>query len=47
MDVKSWQNAIRHNLTLNPSFTKIPRPNNEGRGNYWRMEEGSEKIIFR
>ncbi len=47
MDVKSWQNAIRHNLTLNPAFTKIPRPNNEGRGNYWRMEEGSEKTIFR
>lgn len=47
MEVKSWQNAIRHNLTLNPSFSKIPRPSQEGRGNYWRMEPGSEKTIFR
>ena len=47
MEVKSWQNAIRHNLTLNTAFTKVPRPNNEGRGNFWRMEEGSERVIFR
>eukprot|EP00095_Tigriopus_kingsejongensis_P008468 maker-scaffold18_size714446-snap-gene-3.30 protein:Tk08468 transcript:maker-scaffold18_size714446-snap-gene-3.30-mRNA-1 annotation:"forkhead box protein k2" len=47
MDVKSWQNAIRHNLTLNPGFKKVPRPNNEGRGNYWRIEDGAEKTIFK
>ena len=47
MDVKSWQNAIRHNLTLNPSFQKVPRPNNEGRGNFWRMEDGAERQIFK
>ncbi|TRY80131.1 hypothetical protein TCAL_08957 [Tigriopus californicus] len=47
MDVKSWQNAIRHNLTLNTGFTKVPRPNNEGRGNYWRIEDGAEKNIFK
>ncbi len=47
MDVKSWQNAIRHNLTLNPSFHKVPRPNNEGRGNFWKMEDGAERQIFK
>ena len=47
MDVKSWQNAIRHNLTLNPSFQKVPRPNNEGRGDFWRMEDGAERQIFK
>lgn len=47
METKSWQNAIRHNLTLNPAFKKVPRPNNEGRGNFWKMEEGSERVIFR
>ena len=47
MDVNSWQNAIRHNLTLNPSFQKVPRPNNEGRGNFWRMEDGAERQIFK
>ena len=47
MEVKSWQNAIRHNLTLNPAFTKIPRPSQEGRGNFWRIEQGAEKIIFK
>ena len=47
MDVKSWQNAIRHNLTLNTAFTKVPRPSSEGRGNYWRIETGAERVIFK
>ena len=47
MEVKSWQNAIRHNLTLNQGFSKVPRPNNEGRGNFWRMEVGAEANIFK
>jgi hypothetical protein len=47
MDLKTWQNAIRHNLTLNPSFKKVPRPSSEGRGNYWRIEDGAERVIFR
>ena len=47
MDAKSWQNAIRHNLTLVPSFQKVPRPNNEGRGNFWTMQDGAERQIFK
>ena len=47
METKSWQNAIRHNLTLNPGFIKVPRPGNEGRGNLWCLVEGAEKTIFK
>lgn len=44
---RNWQNAIRHNLTLNKAFTKIPRPASEGRGSYWKLEIGAESQIFR
>jgi len=44
---KGWQNAVRHNLTLNKSFVKVPRPANEGRGSWWELEAGAEKGIFK
>lgn len=44
---KNWQNSIRHNLTLNKSFTKVPRNTTEGRGSYWTMEPGAESVIFK
>ena len=47
LENKNWQNSIRHNLTLNKCFVKVPRSSNEGRGSYWTMEPGAENIIFR
>lgn len=44
---RNWQNAIRHNLTLNKCFTKVPRPASEGRGSYWKLEAGAESTIFK
>ncbi len=48
MEARNWQNSIRHNLTLNKAFTKVPRmSSSEGRGSYWKLEPGAESIIFK
>lgn len=44
---KGWQNSIRHNLSLNRYFLKVPRSQEEpGKGSFWRIDQNCETKLI-